>query len=142
MQMNPAFWLGIAVSMPVFMGVWWFSRLSSVRKKVVTLLMVFYLAMMPVSLMLLPYETMGAVFTCLILMTASVYAGLNHHRRLSNQLLLLTGFRFLGVYLAAIGGLVLSGVGLILTGVVILVAVALWNRHKHRLQQWIVGLEV
>ena len=55
--------------------------------------------------------------------------------------MLLVGIRFLVVYFEAIGGLALSGLGLVISGGIILGGVALWNNNRQRFQKWIVGLE-
>jgi uncharacterized membrane protein len=140
-QLVEVFGVILLIGVPVVVGVWWSSPLSRVRKKIVIAMMLLYLGTLPISLQLQQFEIMGAIFTILILILAAVYAGLADNQRVSTKLILLIGIRFLIVYFEAIGGLALSGFGLIFSGGVILGGVALWNKNKNRFQKWIVGLE-
>ena len=122
-------------------GVWWGTPLPKPRKKIAIAMMLLYLGTIPISSQLPQIEIMGAIFTILILILATVYAGLAGNQRFSTQLMLLVGIRFLVVYFEAIGGLALSGLGLVISGGSILGGVALWNNNRQRFQKWIVGLE-
>jgi uncharacterized membrane protein len=140
-QLLEVFGLISLIVLPVVAGVWWSSPLPLVRKKIVIAMMLLYLGTLPVASQLPQFEIIGGIFTILILILAAVYAGLADNQRLLTQLMLLVGLRFLTLYFEAIGGLALSGLGLIVSGGIILGGVGLWNKNKNRFQEWIVGLE-
>ena len=81
-----------------------------------------------------------AVFTILILGFFSVFLASLNEMRLFQFVLFLLGTRFLGLYFQALGGLAMTGIGLVSAGVLIIAMVVLWNRHRKtiaaRVEAW------
>ena len=72
----------------------------------------------------------------LILTLLALFFASEQRQRLFQWLLLLIAIRFFLLYLQAIGSLALTGIGLVLSGLLIIGVVLLWQRHRHRLSQW------
>jgi hypothetical protein len=73
-----------------------------------------------------------ATFSFLAMFVASV-----HQRRLFNWLLFFIGIRFLILYFQALGGLATTGIGLIISGVIIVGMAYYWNKYRSDIAQWI-----
>ena len=61
-------------------------------------------------------------------------------RNLFQFFLTLVGLRFLILYFQALGGLAATGVGLIISGAVIIGVVTLWNKHRKAFAGWVEDL--
>lgn len=85
-----------------------------------------------------PTPIAGAI-TVFILGLAAIDASLSERRGLFNFLTFLIALRFLVFYFQTIGGLAATGVGLIASGVLIILGVLAWNRGKDRLRIWAKG---
>jgi uncharacterized membrane protein len=81
-------------------------------------------------------EIMSAVVTLLALSSLAIFFAGSRSPRLFQTLLALIGLRFLIVYFEAIGGLALTGFGLMLSGVVVIAVGYLWNRYRVQMANW------
>ena len=61
------------------------------------------------------------------------------HQRTFNWVTFLIGLRFVVLYFQAVGGLAATGVGLILSGLLIIGVAWAWHSWRERLRQWTKG---
>lgn len=74
--------------------------------------------------------------TILILFLYATHAGNSGHHRTFNMMTFLIGLRFVILYFQAMGGLAATGVGLILSGLMIIGITWLWHKSRKRLRRW------
>ena len=85
-------------------------------------------------------KLMGPAFCIAMLLLASfLFSGLNH-LRLFNTCLNLIGLRFLIIYFQVFGSLATTGIGLIVSGLIIIGAVIAWYKSHKKLEAWFGGL--
>lgn len=53
-----------------------------------------------------------------------------------NLIALMIGLRFILVYITELGGLAKTGIGLVITGLIIILMVSIWHRYHQRLSAW------
>jgi uncharacterized membrane protein len=80
-----------------------------------------------------------AVHIAMLLLLSFLFAGLGR-QRLFNLLVNLIGLRFLIIYFQVFGSLATTGLGLIISGLVIIGAVVGWYRCRRQVQAWLGGL--
>lgn len=76
------------------------------------------------------------VLTILILFLYAIHAGNSGYHRTFNLITFLIGLRFVVLYFQAMGGLAATGVGLILSGLMIIGIAWFWYSSRDRLQNW------
>jgi uncharacterized membrane protein len=76
------------------------------------------------------------LLTLAILFLYALHAGNSGHQRTFNLITFLIGLRFVILYFQAMGGLAATGVGLIISGSLIIGMTWLWFKERDRLQQW------
>jgi uncharacterized membrane protein len=76
------------------------------------------------------------VLTILILFLYAIHAGNSGYHRTFNVITFLIGLRFVVLYFQAMGGLAATGVGLILSGLMIIGIAWFWYSSRDRLQNW------
>lgn len=79
------------------------------------------------------YELWGAVLSLAMLGLVAVYAYKTGSIRLLNLATALSAFRFFAVYLQVFGSLLSTGVGLIISGFVLLGVAVVWQKGRRRL---------
>lgn len=79
------------------------------------------------------YELWGAVLSLAMLGLVAVYAYKTGSIRLLNLATALSAFRFFAVYLQVFGSLLSTGVGLIISGFVLLAVAVVWQKARRRL---------
>ncbi|SEB09147.1 MAG: DUF2157 domain-containing protein [Candidatus Thiothrix putei] len=77
------------------------------------------------------------LLTLLILFLYAIHAGNLGHQHTFNAVTFLIGLRFVIVYFQAMGGLAATGVGLILSGSLIIGMTWAWYKGRDRLRQWV-----
>ncbi|UJS26481.1 DUF2157 domain-containing protein [Thiothrix winogradskyi] len=82
------------------------------------------------------------LLTLAILFLYALHAGNSGHQRTFHVVTFLIGLRFVILYFQAMGGLAATGVGLILSGSLIIGITWLWYRGRDRLHAWAKGLRV
>lgn len=94
--------------------------------------------LIPFHLPLLGLKTpiVYAVFTILVLGLMSVFMASLKERKLFQWLLSLLGIRFLILYFQALGGLATTGIGLIVSGGLVIGMAVLWNKYRTALSEW------
>ncbi|TXH69513.1 MAG: DUF2157 domain-containing protein [Thiothrix sp.] len=76
------------------------------------------------------------ILTILILFLYAIHAGNSGYHRTFNLITFLIGLRFVVLYFQAMGGLAATGVGLILSGLMIIGIAWFWYSSRDRLQNW------
>lgn len=79
--------------------------------------------------------------TLLILFLYAIHAGNVGQQRLFNLLTFLIGLRFIILYFQAMGGLAATGIGLIISGSLIIGLAWLWYKQRDKLRAWTEELE-
>lgn len=80
------------------------------------------------------------LLTILILFCYATHAGNSGHHNTFNAITFLIGLRFVILYFQAMGGLAATGVGLIMSGLMIIGIAWFWYKSRARLQRWSKGL--
>lgn len=78
----------------------------------------------------------GAIFSISIYALAALFFASTKRRGLFNLMTLLIGIRIIGVYINQLYSLATTGFGLMLSGLLIIGMVYLWQRYKGRLLVW------
>lgn len=79
--------------------------------------------------------------TLLILTLYTIHIGNQGLMTSFNIITLLIGLRFMVLYFEALGGLAVTGIGLIISGAFLMGIAWLWQHYRTRLQQWTQGLD-
>ncbi|MEO5377823.1 MAG: DUF2157 domain-containing protein [Magnetococcus sp. DMHC-6] len=125
----------------LWLGIWMDKGIRALRKKLLLISWALYMISFPLGSMFLTSEYAGAGFTIAIMGSFAGAVGLAGQRSIFTYLILLMGLRFLGVYVTAVGGLALTGVGLIFSGLLILGIIYLWGKNRQKIVAWVEGLE-
>lgn len=99
-----------------------------------------YVIQFHLSFLFLKSDNISAVFTLLILTLIAILMASLRHRKIFQVLVVFIGLRFLVLYFQALGGLATTGVGLIVSGVLIIWMVTWWNKKRQAIANWAEGL--
>lgn len=106
------------------------------QKSLLAMVLILFLLLCHLSILQIDAEYIYAIFTILILGLFAIFMASLKKRGIFQWLLFLIGIRFLILYFQALGGLARTGLGLIISGVLIIVLAILWNKYRVRLAQW------
>ena len=109
---------------------------SGAQKIVMTLALCIFLLPFHFSMLIGYSEFAYAAATILVLTLMAIFVASVHARGLFQWLLFLVGVRFLILYFQALGGLALTGLGLIVSGVVIISIAVLWGKYRRAIGIW------
>ncbi len=121
------------IATAVFVSLAW--RLKSIdrrQKLALTLISLFYF----IPIHLGGFELFYPAATILILSSFAVLFASLEYKKLFQFFLFLVGVRFLVIYFQVFGSLLETGIGLLLTGVVIIAFVYLWNKFRKPIYEW------
>lgn len=121
-------WTGVLLGGALLAGIALHPHLPTRIKGFLGLMVVLYTAMAPIIISFGLSHWFSAFFTMALFALAAAYLVRERSLRLANGLILLLGLRFLALFLTAFGGLIDAGIGLIVSGSVILGFVWLWWR--------------
>ncbi len=76
------------------------------------------------------------IFTLAILFLYAIHAGNSNNQRAFNLATFLIGLRFVILYFQAMGGLAATGIGLIVSGLLIMSVTWIWYKGRERIRQW------
>lgn len=82
-------------------------------------------------------DVIHAFLTILVLSLMAVFFASLKARRLFQECLFLIALRFLILYFQALGGLATTGLGLVLSGMLIIAIVMAWNKYREKLALWL-----
>ena len=119
------------------------SKYTKIQKIIASTLLFFYLT--PLHFLLLGLTGSEDLFllylfkaiTVIIFFMAAFFFSTVKSKELFQLFLFLSGLRFIVIYFEALGGLALTGVGLLSAGVLIVAPALLWNKYRLKLQKWI-----
>lgn len=129
-------WVGIAVACLVLAGMTWRRQPSVSSRILLGLMIILYTTTPPLVIGLHLSHWFSALFTMALFAVAATWLVREGSLRLANGLVFLLGMRFLVLFFTAFGGLIDAGIGMILSGIVILGFVWLWSRVQKRLLDW------
>ncbi|QPJ61275.1 MAG: DUF2157 domain-containing protein [Candidatus Nitronauta litoralis] len=92
------------------------------------------------SFLYIKSDYISAIFTLLILSLIAILMASRRHRKIFQVLVVFIGLRFLVLYFQALGGLATTGIGLIVSGVLIICMVTWWNKKRQAIANWAEGL--
>ena len=78
----------------------------------------------------------GSVFTILTLFVFSLFFSLKEMPRLFNLAIILIALRFLVIYFQVIGSLLFTGIGLIVSGLIIVGLASLWYKNRKNIENF------
>lgn len=84
-------------------------------------------------------EIRAPLLSLSILFLYAIHAGNIGHRHTFNLVTFLIGLRFVVLYFQAVGGLAATGVGLIVSGILILTVAWVWHTGRDHLRIWATG---
>lgn len=113
-------------------------RLS--QKKLLVLLISLYTVMMHLPVLRVNQEFLVAALTITILILAAIYMGSLNYKKLFETFLIFIFLRVFILYLQAFGGLAQTGIGLIVSGLIMIGMVLLWHRNRERISEWANGV--
>ncbi|MBF0109968.1 MAG: DUF2157 domain-containing protein [Magnetococcales bacterium] len=113
---------------------------SPLSKKLLGSLVTLYSLMGPMVIGLHLSHWLSALFTMALFSLAAAWMVRERSVRMANGMVLLLGIRFLVLFFTAFGGLFDAGIGLILSGLIILGFVWLWSRWQRMLLSWFQGM--
>lgn len=106
------------------------------RKIVFSLMLVFYILVFALLGIDSREDYWGAFIDIPFLFLASIYFLSIDYKRMFSFLTVVVGVRFLIVYFQAFGGLASTGIGLIISGVLILASLKLWIKFNPMFEKW------
>jgi uncharacterized membrane protein len=110
--------------------------LSNFQKKAITALILVYVTGVVLVSFNIENSLLGAAVSIAFGSASALYFGVFEHRKLFNFFALLITLRFLVVYFEAMGGLALTGVGLIVSGVIIMSIGLFWYKKRTHIQAY------
>jgi len=135
---HPLIWyLGGAGLLVGLVGILFVRTLSPTQKSLLSIAVISNAILYALVFEPTGWRILGAVIAIIGVLMLMLYFGSRRDVMFYHLTALLIGFRFLLLYVTELGGLVLTGLGLIATGVVIISMVWLWNRHQSKLAHWL-----
>jgi uncharacterized membrane protein len=110
------------------------------QKKLLTLLISLYALSMHLPVLRINQEFFVAALTIAILILAAIYMGSLKYKKLFETFLIFVFLRVFILYLQALGGLAQTGIGLIVSGLIMIGMVLLWQKNRVRISQWANGV--
>lgn len=109
---------------------------NKAQKSVLLLALAIFILSFHISIIMPDASLTYAVLTIAILGLIAIFIASTHHRRLFNLLLFFIGIRFLILYFQALGGLAMTGIGLIISGLIIICMTYLWHKYRTNIANW------
>lgn len=146
------FWLPCIVLAVSSLLVVYSKKMLSFRGRILlTLLILFHLLMFAIIVNMQDFSSTsflkthnqfsGAFLSITFLLLASFLAGVLGQRKIFQALVVFIGIRFLIVYFQAMGGLTKTGIGLVISGLVIIGMVYLWLKTRKHIEKIVERLE-
>ena len=108
-------------------------RYSRIQKSLLTLLIALYLAVSHLFLFEVEIDLVYATLFLFMLFTLAMFFASHKKRALFQCCLIVLGLRFLVLCFQQLGGLVHTGIGLIVTGLVIMVFASIWYKYNDKI---------
>ena len=117
-------------------GIFFSPHWNKIQKKLQTVTIVLFLAPLQASWLGMSNLFTQAFLTIAFLTSLALLMASIQRRWVFQFLLAVIGIRFVILYFQALGGLALTGIGLISSGIVIIASVFLWSKYRKRLTKW------
>ena len=117
-------------------GIWQCIEYSRIQKMLLLLTLGIFLIPFHLPLMGVNSSIAYASFTIVVLGLMTIFLASLKERRLFQWFLFFLGARFLVLYFQALGGLATTGVGLIVSGGLVIAMAVLWNKYRVALAVW------
>ena len=117
-------------------GIWKSLEYRKVQKIVLILTLGSFIVSFHLPLFYVKSAVVYAVFTIITLSFFSLFLASLQERRMFQWFLSILGLRFLILYFQALGGLATTGVGLIVSGGVVIGMAMFWNKYRTALALW------
>lgn len=128
-----ATWIGsFLVAIPFFSGESKYNRSFAVSFTILLFLIAAFVSL-PLILQTNRHEALGAIFSIVIWATAAIAAAHTNQRRLFDFLTLAIAMRALVIYFEVFGSMMATGIGLIISGCMVLFLSWVWYRFRSRL---------
>jgi hypothetical protein len=115
--------------------------LSSFQKKIITTLVLVYVTGVVLVSFDIENSLLAAAVSIAFWSASALYFGAFDHKKLFNFFALLVTLRFLVIYFEAMGGLALTGIGLIVSGAVIMGIGFIWYKKRAQVQTYMIGIK-
>lgn len=123
---------GLILATVAIIATWFSRRYRFLQKILLSAAMLIYLLLFALPIMAAS-DLVYALITLLILSLMAVFFASLKRRGLFQFFLILVGLRLLILYFQALGGLALTGIGLVIAGILIIAMGVLWNKYRTRL---------
>lgn len=133
-------WTGLLLGGAVLLAIQFQANWTFKVKSLISLMVFLYLLMPATVVGWQLSHWFAAPFTLALFTLAAVYLVWEGALWMANRLILLLGLRFLLLFFTAFGGLMDTGIGLILSGLIILLVIWLWMKLRNKLLNWMEGL--
>lgn len=110
---------------------------NNTQKLLLLLTLGAYLILVHLPLTMTSSAFIYAFMTILLLGLIAIFAASQKQRRLFQWILFFIGLRFLILYFQALGGLAQTGLGLIISGTLIVIMAILWGKYKLAIALWV-----
>lgn len=117
-------------------GIWKSIEYKNSQKTLLLLTLGLFLIPFHLPLFLVKTSIAYATLTIAVLGLMAIFVASLKERRLFQWFLFLLGMRFLVLYFQALGGLATTGVGLIISGGLVIAVAVLWNKYRTVLAVW------
>ncbi len=109
---------------------------KKIQKILFTLVLILYLIFFHFPLLNVQTSIVYGIQSISILIVSAMFFASLRQRKLFQFFLITTGIRFLVLYFQAFGGLVTTGLNLILSGIIIISMVTLWYKYHNKISLW------
>jgi hypothetical protein len=109
---------------------------TKIQKQILTALLVTYVFSFQLSALSGSKPIYFAAVTIFELGLLCLYLASLKSRWGFNFILLLVGIRFFALFIEALGGLAATGIGLILSGIILIALTAVWHKRRHEIARW------
>ena len=116
------------------------SGLNRIQKALLGTILLIFIVPFHFEILGLNHDLFIAISTLILLVFVAIFSASLKVKNFFQFLIFCIGLRFLILYFQAFGGLAKTGLGLVLSGVAILIFVLVWNKYSKKIANWAEGL--
>ena len=131
-----SFFPAYILSLIILSLVWTSSLFKPLQKQILTVLIAIYVLSTHQTFLSEPKAIYFATFSIFELGLMGLFLASIKSRKGFNFILMLAGLRFFALFIEALGGLAVTGFGLILSGIILISLASVWHRRRHEIAQW------
>ncbi len=132
----PAFTPGLCFAALAAMAVWQSRDYRKIQKALLIAAIGAFVLLFMLPLLMIKSSIAYAVLTIGVLSLVAIFVASIKEQKLFQWFLFFLGARFMILYFQALGGLAMTGFGLIISGGVVIGAAVLWNKYRKPLAVW------